>query len=58
MTTFLQILFMSIGLYTTDRDTLPIGQRIDLSLDVAVDTAKAVHDATISSYKNIYSVLN
>jgi hypothetical protein len=43
------------GPFTTGRDTQPTGQLIDLSLDVAVDTAKVVLDATVSlqSDKNI-----
>lgn len=41
-------LLLYAGLYTTGRDTLPIGQRIDLSLGAAVDTAKVVLDATVS----------
>ena len=47
---------MCIGLYTTGKDTLPIGQHIDLSLDVAVDTAKVVPDATVSLYAFILEV--
>ena len=36
------------GLVLAGRDTPPIGQPLDLSLDAAADTVKVVLDATVS----------